>query len=713
MNKNVLHTALALIFLLALAVPVQAAWDNPTGAPPNNNADEPLNVGSDDQIKNGGLVVNAFSALLNSFFGGNIRLSAGNYINFGSVDGSSGYGLRDSSGTIQFKNSGGSWSNLGSGTGSVTISSSNNTITGGGTSNNFNLNINTTNVQSRVSSTACSGPNLSIKTINADGTVTCETDDVGTSGGGGDITDVLAGTGLSGGGSTGSVTLSANTGYLQRRVSSTCAAGSSIRAINSDGTVTCETDDTGSGGIGAEVDTLDSVTDRDPLTTNGISIGSALSTGAIRADGGFQVDGQQVVDADGTWHRSYGTGGWYSQTYGGGWHMTDTTWLRAYNGKNVYTSGQVRGDGGLCIGTDCRTSWPSGGGGSGDITGVIAGSGLSGGGLSGDVTLSVNTSAIQNRVTGACSGVNQSIKTIASDGSVTCETDDVGGGGIGGSGTAGRIPRFTGATTLGDSSITDDGSTATHNGAARFVNDTWFPYTNGANYLRGTMYFNSTLYDENNTTYYLDPASNSTFNQLFANGVNASGDSFFGGNTIFGNSTSHGPATFYDPPRLAARGTNWGTGANAIENYNGNFNFVNISPLGLGGAMSFYIFTPGIGALPDALTLNVLGRVNANAYYYSSDKSLKKNVEPLEDALDKVLDLEGVSFDWKESGRKDIGFIAQDVEEVVPEIVSTNKDGLKTLEYGNITALLVEAIKDQQEQIEELKAEIEALKKQR
>ena len=82
----------------------------------------------------------------------------------------------------------------------------------------------------------------------------------------------------------------------------------------------------------------------------------------IRADGGFNVDGNTVIDNNAGWHRTYGNTGWYNGTWHGGWYMIDSTWVRAYNNKSVYTSGSIRADTSLCIGTDCRSSWPSGGG---------------------------------------------------------------------------------------------------------------------------------------------------------------------------------------------------------------------------------------------------------------------------------------------------------------------------------------------------------------
>lgn len=109
--------------------------------------------------------------------------------------------------------------------------------------------------------------------------------------------------------------------------------------------------------------------------------------------------------------------------------------------------------------------------------------------------------------------------------------------------------------------------------------------------------------------------------------------------------------------------------------------------------------------------LTLAGAANATAFYYTSDKDLKENIAPLSDSLSKILKLRGVSFNWKEGGKKSIGVIAQDVEKVYPEIVKTDeKTGLKSVEYGNLVAPLIEAIKEQQKQIDELKKEVELLK---
>ncbi len=129
-----------------------------------------------------------------------------------------------------------------SGTGDITAVNAGTGLSGGGTSGSVTLSADTNYLQRRVSGSCDSGS--SIRSISSTGTVTCETDDIG------NITAVNAGTGLSGGGTSGSVTLSADTNYLQRRVSGSCDSGSSIRSISSTGTVTCEPDDD-SGVIGS------------------------------------------------------------------------------------------------------------------------------------------------------------------------------------------------------------------------------------------------------------------------------------------------------------------------------------------------------------------------------------------------------------------------------------------------------------------------------
>ena len=103
-----------------------------------------------------------------------------------------------------------------------------------------------------------------------------------------------------------------------------------------------------------------------------------------------------------------------------------------------------------------------------------------------------------------------------------------------------------------------------------------------------------------------------------------------------------------------------------------------------------------------------------------SDKRFKKNIVPIDNSLDKILELRGVEFDWKDAYKErghDLGFIAQEVEQVdgLQPIVSetwnirTNEENVKVVSYERVVPVLVEAIKEQQKQIDELKKKLEDL----
>ena len=127
-----------------------------------------------------------------------------------------------------------------------------------------------------------------------------------------------------------------------------------------------------------------------------------------------------------------------------------------------------------------------------------------------------------------------------------------------------------------------------------------------------------------------------------------------------------------------------------------------------------------IGATGDpSIELKVTGQIyctdNITAYY-SSDINLKDNIRPIESALFKVQQINGVTFDWNEKSSKiqqdkghDVGLIAQEVEKVLPEVIQIREDGIKAIAYEKVVPLLVEAIKEQQVTIENLTKRIELL----
>lgn len=131
----------------------------------------------------------------------------------------------------------------------------------------------------------------------------------------------------------------------------------------------------------------------------------------------------------------------------------------------------------------------------------------------------------------------------------------------------------------------------------------------------------------------------------------------------------------------------------------------------------------GIGTTTPSVSLQVAGDIIANSIAGSSDARFKSNINPIENSLQKVQQLRGVTFDWKTeefperafSDNRALGFIAQEVEKVLPEVVQTEKtaEGYKSVQYDKVVALLVEAIKEQQKQIEVLQKEIKKIKKRK
>jgi hypothetical protein len=105
-------------------------------------------------------------------------------------------------------------------------------------------------------------------------------------------------------------------------------------------------------------------------------------------------------------------------------------------------------------------------------------------------------------------------------------------------------------------------------------------------------------------------------------------------------------------------------------------------------------------------SIRATGSITAN-----SDVRLKKNIERIENALQKVSEISGYTYNTIYDEDRHAGVIAQEIDKVLPEIVNKGNDGLMGVEYGNISALLIEAIKEQKVLIESLQAKVEALEK--
>jgi hypothetical protein len=131
-------------------------------------------------------------------------------------------------------------------------------------------------------------------------------------------------------------------------------------------------------------------------------------------------------------------------------------------------------------------------------------------------------------------------------------------------------------------------------------------------------------------------------------------------------------------------------------------------------APSAHTHTPGQVGLGNlsASGNNLAGNFTATGDITAfSDARVKENVETLPNALESVKQMRGVTYNKIGEEKQSMGVIAQELEEVVPQLVHTDEDGMKSVAYGNITAVLIEALKEQQAQIEELKSRLDGLTK--
>ena len=122
----------------------------------------------------------------------------------------------------------------------------------------------------------------------------------------------------------------------------------------------------------------------------------------------------------------------------------------------------------------------------------------------------------------------------------------------------------------------------------------------------------------------------------------------------------------------------------------------------------------------DGSTLTVTGGIRASAditAYYSSDRRLKTDIIPIQDALSKVVQISGNTFTWipltdeeqkkiHHNEGKDVGVIAQEIEAILPEVVATRETGYKAVKYDRLVALLIEAVKELNEKVIKLENKI-------
>ena len=437
---------------------------------------------------------------------------------------------------------------------------------------------------------------------------------------------------------------------------------------------------------------------------NNVSASGTISGSGIQSNGNLRTTGTTIFDGASTFNSSISASGFVSASslriYGEGVQGTSSFW-GPITGSTAWFSNNLRVTGSVTASLHMSASGFVSASASnfvgevsatlhkGDLQfNVIAGSGLSGSVFRNqtNTTLAIDTQSVHFQ-SGSQQAVVSYIKgdvLIASNGTATIQansvalgTDTTGdyvatinpGNGLTGGATSGEGVAHTLAVGAGDGISVGADVVSLNTGSTHFTNGARVTV---ANWVSGEVSINPSTGVATLVIPTLSRASNilGTANQITVSGVTATG--------AFTASLSL--------PQDIATTSN-----------------VRFGSLGIGVAAS------GTSGRIDA--------ANDIVAYSSSDRRFKENIKNIPNALSKILKIGGYEFDWISNvelhGHEghDVGVIAQEIEDILPELVQTRESGYKAVKYDKLVALLIEGMKEQQIQIDNLKSEVENLKR--
>lgn len=516
--------------------------------------------------------------------------------------------------------------------------------------------INSAQVQRRVTGSCGTGSAISV--INQDGTVSCQA-------AGGTITGVTpaAGSGLTGGGTTGSVSIGTDTSVLQKRVGGTCPSGFSIRAVNADGTVACLAAGTG--------------------TVTSITAGNGLTGGTITSTGTIGVDTSIVALSANTWGLSGNAG--VTNGYLGTIDSNPLTFkvngTMAGQLQPTVPSGGFFDEPNVIFGSSANT-----------VAAGVVGATIGGGGArytSGNFNNSIsgNYGTVSGGTSNAVSGFGAAVGggnannangtySVVSGGWINLASADyaVVPGGYGNK--AGGFASFAGGSYAHVRSAVDTGSSG-DNGT--FI---WSDYSGGSTNQFTSTGINQFLIRAGggvgiNTTPFIPDVELTIRGSATAPSANAD-------IVLLPRSSNYGF-------NLSVSGTSQSDASFAIE----STNFTSYLSIDATGNVSV-----NQGNLTLAGSAAQAYKPGGGAWSAPSDVRLKRDIRSLDHELDKLLQLRGVSFEYAHpdnelhpAGRF-VGFIAQDVQAVFPDWIGQTPDGYLTVGPKGFEAMTVEALRE-------------------